>query len=127
LQGLFQALRLGAPGDFEDDMGSGCLSAGPGDLLQLDLNILNLLNILSLGNNRWCDNFGGFPCEIKVALYEGSPSILNPTITVKSIASFVITGTDNLTGNLIGHFTTGIDTGPIGTIPGMLYRPVLVQ
>jgi len=126
---LFQTLRLGVgPIDFDGDLATGCLSAGPGDVLTIDaviLNLSSLLNgIISPDYLEWCANFGTDQCAIKVALYEGSA--LNPTITVKSIASFVITGTS---GNLTGYFSDAIDTGPIDPLaaPGMLYRPVLAQ
>jgi hypothetical protein len=126
---LFQTLRLGVgPIDFDGDLATGCLSAGPGDVLTIDAVILNLASLLNGSISpdylEWCANFGTDQCAIKVALYEGSA--LNPTITVKSIASFVITGTS---GNLTGYFSDAIDTGPIDPLaaPGMLYRPVLAQ
>jgi hypothetical protein len=128
LPGVFQTLRLGGGiNTFLDDLGSGCFEAGPGDVLSVDVNLAILTDLL-LGRDTWCANFGANPCVIKVALWEGPISVVNPTITIKMIGSLVIDGPPNLlTGNISAHFSNAIDTGPIGTESGMLYRPVLAQ
>jgi hypothetical protein len=104
-----------------------CISAAP----------LDLLNILSFGGaivgtlfgqyGDLCAVSGGDGCAIKVALTEN----VGGATRIRMIGSIVIDGADPGL-NLRAHFSTSIDTGPIGPGPvgagtGLLYRPVLVQ
>lgn len=127
LPGIFQALKLGGGiNSFLDDLGTGCIPAGPGDVLPLDVNLAILTDLLA-GTPAWCANFGASPCAMKVALWQNI-DLLNSTITIKMIGSIVIDGPPNLlTGNISAHFSNAIDTGPFVPDSGMLYRPVLVQ
>jgi hypothetical protein len=126
LLGNFQPLLLS--GLFDNDLSSGCIPAAPPDVLQvLNLSLPIVGNLLS-ANQNWCDISGGNPCAIKVALWDNiTSSGITASVRIRMIGSIVVDGANPLTLNISAHFSNSIDTGPIGTGSGMLYRPVLVQ
>ncbi len=90
------------------------------------------------GSPPWCEQFGPFPCVMKVALYDDGDLLCVPNTgqcKIHLIASIVITGIRSGTSSvpraiLDGYFTATIDHGNVGNVSSRrttLMRPILVQ
>ena len=130
LANVKDSLRLSLPpGLFGASLASDCISAAPLDALNILLPAVQILGNLLGANDAWCAISGGSPCAIKVALTE-NVGVLGSRI--RMVGSIVIDSVSLSDINVSAHFSTSIDTGPIetgpiGTASGLLYRPVLVQ
>jgi hypothetical protein len=148
--GNYQAVDLNpgdnGAGDYQDNIASGCFSAGPGDALYAETG--NMAGPTANGKDTWCANFAAGSCIMKAALYDqiapiGTTATDGQTCTkgteqangsgwcyvIKMIGSFVVTsvsGNGN-NGKITGYFTNAVDSGPIGGTKGTLQRPVIAQ
>ncbi|MBC7788662.1 MAG: pilus assembly protein [Anaerolineae bacterium] len=150
--GSFLIVDLNAgdgPGAVSGNIGPGCVSGplGPDSVMSVQSGNFDLFTEVQQGRSQWCNQYGTFPCKMKVVLYDaagGSAAQCVPEVTgteqcvVHRVASIVITGPPRSEASsnpalpprvvLDGYFTVLVDEGMIGsTKPSTLTRPILVH